>query len=129
MTTAPNSESGQSSDGTQFQFRLRTLLLVVTGFAILLSAWTSLGLLLDYWEGPISERGLAKIKIGMTLAEAEAILGPGVQAERPLEEQGRGLVIHGDHFYRWSNFKCGQEIYLAFKNGKVCDKYYWEPSL
>ena len=126
--TTPETQPAESP-AHPFQFSLRTLLLVVTGFVLLLSAGKLVGLLLDYLEGPISERGLAKIKVGMILDEVEAILGPGTKAEQPPEEQGRGPVIHGDHFYRWESCKSGQEIYLAFKNGKVYEKWYWEPSL
>lgn len=123
-----------------FQFRLRTLLIIMTAFAVLLSMWSTLWLWVDYVEGPISERGFKKIEIGMDLDMVEAILGPGeqipagsvTQAPGSPDARRRGnldLVVDGDQFFRWENAKYGRRIELGIRDGKVCDKFYWEPSL
>ena len=123
-----------------FQFRLRTLFIVIAAVAFLLSMWQVLGLWLDYIEGPISERGFKKIAIGMRLDKVEAILGPGEQipAEHVTQIPGSpyakrkgnlDLVIDGDQFFSWYNPEYGRRIEVGVRNGKVCDKFYWEPSL
>jgi hypothetical protein len=134
-TTKPKKESARP-----FQFRLRTLFIVTAALAVLLSAWKTLDLWVDYVEGPISSRGFSRIKIGMSLDEVEAILGPGEQISLEHVTQIPGspyakrkgnldLVVEGDEFFRWHNSKCGMEIQLGLRDGRVCDKWYWEPSL
>jgi hypothetical protein len=123
-----------------FQFRLRTLFIVITAIAVLLSVWKVLGLWMDYLEGPISERGFEKIEIGMRLEEVQAILGLGehISAEHVTQAPGspdakrRGnldLVIDGNEFYRWADATRNRRIEVGTRNGRVCDKFYWEPSL
>jgi hypothetical protein len=42
-------------------------------------------------------------------------------------------VVDGDRFFRWEAdapwLQSGAYIIVAFRDGKVCDKTYWEPSL
>lgn len=78
---------------------------------------------------------LDKIKPGMTLNEVEAILGPG--------EESQVLIvppIQGENIYEWNEWQkdwkpdglttpARRSIYIGFRDGKVCDKHYFEPSL
>ena len=64
-----------------------------------------------------------RVRNGMTLAEVEAVLGPGQQREGPPQTRD-GPVIQGDEFYYWYG-ENGKEIYIGFRGGKVCDKWFW----
>ncbi len=71
-----------------------------------------------------------KITIGMDLPQVEMILGPGTEITKgqvPRMGGSQTGVVLGTHFYRWT-YK-GICMVLGFNNGKVCDKWYWEPSL
>ena len=133
MASTPNLAPEPLKHRKPFQFRLRTLLLVVTGFAVLLSLCSTVGVLLDYLDGPISESNFNKVKIGMSLREVESILGPGKQIQadqvmrisRSPDAQGNWnfhLVVDGDLFYEWD--QGDRAIELGTKHGKVCDKWY-----
>jgi hypothetical protein len=37
-------------------------------------------------------------------------------------------VVEGDHILRWVNGQTGERILIAFKDGKVCEKHYWDPN-
>jgi hypothetical protein len=122
------------------QFRLRTIFLLIAACAALLSTWTLLAQLLDHLEGPISRRTFKKITLGMSLDEVEAILGPGRQIPVGSVTRGRGspsaretwnldLVIDGDQFFEWRDDEHGKRIELGMRDGKVCDKFFWEPCL
>ena len=37
-------------------------------------------------------------------------------------------VVAGDHIVRWANTGTGERILIAFKDGKVCEKHYWDPN-
>ena len=123
-----------------FQFRLRTLFYIVTGFAVLLSSCNVLDWWDGYCQGPISARGFNKVTIGMTLAEVEKILGPGQQipveyvvqapgAPNAMRKGNLDLVIDGDVFFQWTHKKYTRLIQLGMRDGKVCDKFIYEPSL
>ena len=73
-----------------------------------------------------------KLKIGMTLEQAEAILGkPG--REMPANELPRGgggvPVIQGDKFFEWKGSQNGIKVFIGVKDGRICDMYYNEHSL
>lgn len=81
-----------------------------------------------------------RILPGMPLAEVEGILGgPGVVvSERdlpgivdwriPLEDPNRvKAVVAGDRYLWWEHG--GSTIFVGFRDGKVMDKWYGEPSI
>ena len=35
-------------------------------------------------------------------------------------------VVEGDHILSWVNDETGERILIAFKDGKVCEKHYWD---
>jgi hypothetical protein len=98
-----------------------------------------------------------RVQAGMNLEEVQALLGPGTEIERrwvPQEVRPKpGVVVpppgpnatvrdypvvevpvvDGDRFFRWEAdapwLQSGAYIIIAFRDGKVCDKTYWEPSL
>jgi hypothetical protein len=37
-------------------------------------------------------------------------------------------VVEGDLILRWVNGQTGERILIAFKDGKVCEKDYWDPN-
>ena len=37
-------------------------------------------------------------------------------------------VVEGDFILQWVNDKTGERILVAFKDGKVCEKDYWDPN-
>jgi hypothetical protein len=72
-----------------------------------------------------------RVKAGMTLGKLEAILGPSQPEEAPpgtLDWKG-GTVpfVRGDEFYVWE--RDGLEIWVGLRGGRVCDKWFWAPSL
>jgi hypothetical protein len=67
-----------------------------------------------------------RIKVGMTLKQAEGILGPATKVDRP-PETAQGPVIGGDEFYQWRNDDLA--IYVGIRDGKVCDKFFVFPPL
>src|SRR5262245_8497153 len=73
-----------------------------------------------------------RVKVGMTLAEVENILGPGERQESqpgmPDYKGGSIPVVQGDEFYVW---KADDDlaIWVGLREGKVHDKWFWAPSL
>ena len=37
-------------------------------------------------------------------------------------------VVEGDVIFLWLNSKTGERILVAFKNGKACEKHYYDPN-
>ena len=37
-------------------------------------------------------------------------------------------VVAGGHIVRWVNTETGERILIAFKDGKVCEKHFWDPN-
>jgi hypothetical protein len=72
-----------------------------------------------------------RVKAGMTLAELEAVLGPGQPEEAPPGtpdwKGGSVPLVRGDEFYVWEHG--GLEIWVGLRGGKVCDKWFDAPSL
>jgi hypothetical protein len=84
-----------------------------------------------------------RIRVGMPLAEVEALLGcPAkeiVPEDSPLSSdfsqsvspEWAVPVVSGDQLYRFEapqSFK-GGEVIVGLEGGRVCDKWYWEESL
>ena len=96
-------------------------------------AWLSLCaiFLASCKSSPISKYNYEAVEIGMTLMQVEAILGPGQQipAKNLPTTTGMTPVVHGEQYFEWQDKDADREIIVAFSRGKVCDKWYWEPSL
>ncbi len=119
--------------------RVKTIAIIASVVALLLGAFLCFA-----WDGPgLTQRKFNRIEYGMTLAEVEEILGPGREL-RPHEvpDIRNGPVRPGDQVYKWSETRASEDngqfktvgrgerrICVAFRNGKVCDKTFWEPSL
>jgi hypothetical protein len=72
-----------------------------------------------------------RVRVGMTLDEVEAVLGPGRKEEGPPGtpdyKGGSVPLVRGEEFYVWE--RDGLEIWVGLEDGKVCDKYFDFPSL
>jgi hypothetical protein len=81
-------------------------------------------------RGVISECNYGKIRLGMTVSEAEAILGSGRELEGEyVPRTHTGPVISGDRFFKWEDGTTARAVWVGIRSGRVCDKWYWEPSL
>src|SRR5262245_57311726 len=98
--------------------------------ALVLGAW----LWLSLWSPSAFERHFRhRIHGGMTLAEAEAVLGKGEYRKRGISEyrgspggDWKEIVIEGDtEFYVWRRGRF--EIWLGFLNGRLANKFFYAP--
>jgi hypothetical protein len=85
-------------------------------------------------SGKITRCNYDKVKIGMTVKEAEAFLGPGDEVEMESIPGTRdGAVVSGERAFRWAKGVPGpmssRAVWVGVRNGKICSKWYWEPSL
>lgn len=79
--------------------------------------------------GIVSPWNYGKIRSGMTVKEAEAILGASQEFDGSYVPSTRdGPVVRGQQFIHWED-KRGREVWVATKDGEICDQWYWEPSL
>jgi hypothetical protein len=71
------------------------------------------------------ERSCDRVRVGMTLAEVEAVLGPGERVTA-VPQMGVRPVVGGDVFYRWAAVPRGypEMMYVGFCGGVVCDTWY-----
>ena len=98
------------------------------------------GWVLGVWcpRGFVCPCNYKKIRAGMTLDEVEAILGgPGNQIGwRDLPKAPASIntgnkhnaYVGGDRFFRWRGGFNGRYIIVGARDGKVCDKFFWENS-
>ncbi len=125
--------------------RSRFALVAYCAAAVLVVVWCLV-------REPAELRAFNRVEVGMSLEEVEALLGPGevidqrnvpshVVAVNPAEEQAfrerarlagtvptardyatrNNPLVEGDVDYYW---ELGYlEIWMAFKNGRVCEKY------
>ena len=90
--------------------------------------------------GTFSHVNFERIRPGMSLAEAERILGsPGVEIHEselphivdwsvPVEDPKRiRPVVAGEKYVRWELHD--SKIIVSLRGGVVAEKWYWEPSL
>ena len=135
---------------------MRTLILIAVPVALVVSAavyWL-------FWMESADFRKYKRLRIGMSVEEVQAILGPG----SPLKQENvpqivvevnpadvddsnerarragittptardyptrRKPVVEGDVILKWENGETREVILVAFKDGKVCEKYYWDPN-
>ncbi|HLW68372.1 MAG TPA: hypothetical protein VKS79_23850 [Gemmataceae bacterium] len=107
---------------------MKKLMAVTVGLLTCLAFWYFF-----LWCPPkeVCECNYKKLKIGMTLDQVELVLGePGV--EMPVNEVPRypsGPVVQGDSFYEWKGSINGIKVIVGIKDGRVCDKWYWEADL
>jgi len=81
-------------------------------------------------KGFLSECNYKKIKIGMTVGEAEAILGPSQELGWEwVPRSPDGPVISGERFFKWEDGKTGRKVWVGVRSGRICNQWYWEPSL
>ena len=79
------------------------------------------------------ERHLRHVHEGMTLGEAEAVLGKGEYRRRGMTEHAgrppgdwREIVVEGDtEFYLWRHGRL--EIWLGFRNGRLVHRFFYPP--
>jgi hypothetical protein len=106
------------------------MLIAVIGLLVLVA----LGFALDAYvnrPGRLCYRNYERIWIGMTLTQVEGLLGgPGEEIRREaLPKSDHTEPVTGDKFFRWQESAIGKKGIVGLKDDKVCDKWYWEPSL
>jgi hypothetical protein len=71
------------------------------------------------------EASFGRVQVGMTLANVEAVLGPGKQVF-DVPRHPDGPVVQGDEFYQWDSNTRGypETILIGLKKGVVIDRYY-----
>lgn len=109
-------------------------LLVLVGLGFALDAYVNR-------PGRLCYRNYERIQVGMSLVEVEALLGgTGEEIRRetlpgspdynePVLSKRVKPVVTGDKFFRWYESPIGKKVIVGLKDDKVCDKWYWEPSL
>jgi hypothetical protein len=85
-------------------------------------------------SGKVTECNYEKVKIGMTVKEAEAILGPSQEIGMEHVPGTRdGPVVSGERLFMWakevSSPMSSRAVWVGVRNGRICNKWYWEPSL
>lgn len=81
-------------------------------------------------KGVVSECNYGNLTLGMTMGQAEAILGPCLELEGEFVPRTRtGPVVGGERFFRWEDVATARAVWVGVRSGKVCGKRYWEPSL
>jgi hypothetical protein len=95
------------------------LLFAVGGGCLTLVLWCP--------KGHVSYCNYERIQVGMALGDVEAILGsPGTEIDE-VPTTPEKPVVSGDRFFRWESNHT--EIIVGIRDDRVCDKWYWEPSL
>jgi hypothetical protein len=66
----------------------------------------------------------------MTVGDVESILGAGHERTEDFVPTipPFGPAIKGERFYEWQG-EAGSEIWVGVRDGRICDKWYYEPSL
>jgi hypothetical protein len=70
----------------------------------------------------------SRIHVGMALAEVKSILGPGKECSwPPFGGPGNRPLVQGERFFMWHNKST--KFFIGLRDGKVCDTWFWTPSL
>jgi hypothetical protein len=72
-----------------------------------------------------------RVRVGMTLGEAEAVLGPATKQASPPTLQPDKPAVQGSEFYFWSEPGAvigGAVIWVGLRDGRICDKWFSFPS-
>jgi hypothetical protein len=85
-------------------------------------------------SGKISECNYKKVEIGMTVKEAEAILGPSQEIGMELVPGTQdGPVVRGERLFMWAKGvptpMSSRAVWVGVRNERICSKWYWESSL
>jgi hypothetical protein len=121
--------------------------LILMSFAAGLLSLACLWLYLSFCgKGVVGRCNYNRIENGMTLEEVTALLGPGdevsgvpiyVDHSEPDREKRFKPVVTGERCFQWpkgwSMYSISDlgavRIIIGLKDGKVCDKWIYEPSL
>jgi hypothetical protein len=104
--------------------KIMTRKVTLVGFALLAATLSAC-----IWSGLFSSAATYvncqyRVKLGMSLSEVESILGRGtIEAGSPENPVCAVEEVEGDVIYRWC--ANGWEIFVGFKDGRVCDKVIW----
>ncbi len=117
-----------------FQFRLRTLMILMTLFCVIVGGILSV-LGWYYRPGVVSFPNYERIEPGMTVAEVDKLLGRrGTEMHQsnmpqinPSASGGVGPAVVGDQYFRWADGST--YVIVSLRHGVVAEKYFWEPSL
>jgi hypothetical protein len=82
------------------------------------------------YNGTVSDCNYAKIENGMTVGQVESVLGTGREIGREYIPSTRdGPVVDGQAYFLWEEAATGRQVWVGLRGGRVCTKWYWEPSL
>jgi hypothetical protein len=62
----------------------------------------------------------------MTVKEAESVLGTPEEESWPPYEKDVGPVVTGHQYFVWHG---PVDLHVGVRNGKICSKWVWVPSL
>ncbi len=89
-------------------------------------------------NGKVTRCNYDKVKAGMTVREAEIFLGPSQESSEkwvPSERSPDGIarVVSGDRYFKWEDKRIengtpDRSVWVGVRNGKIINKWYWEPS-
>jgi hypothetical protein len=118
-----------SRNGCAWVLTICGAITLLIGFVVVLLCWREKRRVVD-WSSYL------EIRIGMSLDEANGILGEG---EKVPPSALPGIVdfngpiprvipaVKGQEFYKWSDGT--NKIIVGIRDGSIVDKYYWAPDL
>jgi hypothetical protein len=84
-------------------------------------------------SGKVTLCNFMKLKTGMTVTEAEAILGPGQEYSKGMYAPGEtGPRLKGERFVRWEHTDgrgCDRTVWVGVRGAAICGTFYWEKDL
>jgi hypothetical protein len=108
---------------------------VLGGMAVVVAVGGLLAVLrvAECQSGKVTHCNFRKIKTGMTVVEAEAILGPGQEFSGRMHVPGEtGPRLKGERFVRWEHTD-GRDpdrtVWVGVRGAAICDTFYWERDL
>lgn len=136
---------------------------VLLGLVALLGGLAGGAVYALFWMQSPDFTNYSRIRVGMSVDDVQAILGPGttipgsevpgiVVAVNSADDAAAAVVrekairsgvspptarnyptrirgvVEGDTILRWQNSSTGERILVAFQDGKVCDKHYYDPN-
>jgi hypothetical protein len=123
---------------------MRTVVITFLVFMVAILALGTLSLYKTSESWSITRARYDSIRVGMTLAEVEQVLGPGKKVS-PVEipRSGRQPALRGQAVYMWKEKekeRSGREgeftpvsawrhVYIGFDEGLVCDKCWIDSTL
>jgi hypothetical protein len=104
----------------------RPWLIVLISPFVLLLAWIGLCLLFCQTGTAFEFKCRYYVHIGMTVKEAESVLGTPEEESWPPYEKDVGPVVTGHQYFVWHG---PVDLHVGVRNGKICSKWVWVPSL